>query len=133
VVGGTLDRGGRRGSITRTPCVVRNGDVAVREEKNLARMLEQGRDVTGNEILSLAEDRLQRAGRGVRPQFFVDPWRRGKPARKSRAIPERAAHGLFERNAALRILFHQVRHDFRVGFRDELVAFLLQFFFSARG
>jgi len=26
--------------------------------------------------------------------------------------------------------FPQVRHDFRVGFRDELVAFFLQFFFQ---
>src|SRR5882672_696999 len=129
VVGGTLDRAA---VVVHHAHALRgkNGDVAVREEKNLARMLEQGRDVTGNEILFLAETDYRGRAEACSHNFL---WILGGEENQrvnAAQFLERAAHGFLQGHAALRILFHQVRHDFRVGFRDELVAFFLQFFFQ---
>ena len=107
-----------------------HGDVAIGEEKHLASVLEQGGDVAGDEIFSIAEANHRRRAE-ARGDDFLRIFRGEENQRVDAAqFLQGAAHRFFKRNAALRILFHEVRHDLRVGFGDELVAFLLQLFFQ---
>src|SRR6266705_5402211 len=106
-----------------------NSNVTVREEKHFAGMLEQGRDVAGDEIFSIAEANHRRRAEASRNNLL---WIiRGEENQRVDAAQflQRAAHRFLERNTALRIFLDEVRDDFGVSFGDELVALLLQLFF----
>ena len=104
------------------------GDVAIREEKNLAGMLEQGRNVAGDKVLSFAkpDDGWGTLARG---HYFLRVFCREENQSVDTAqLIQRPAHSFLERDATLRILFNEVRHDFRVRLCRELMARFQEFF-----
>ena len=78
-----------------------NGDITVGKEENLARMFEQGRDVAGDEIFTIAESNDRRRAHARRDNF-LGVLRREEHQRVDAAqFLQRAAHGFLERHAVL--------------------------------
>src|SRR5258707_2929215 len=105
-----------------------DGNVAVREEKRFARMLEQGRNIAGDEIFSLAKANHRRRAQARGDNLLGIIRRKENQCVDAAQFLQRPAYRFFKRNAALRVFFHEVRHNFSVRFGGELVSFLLQLF-----
>src|ERR1700730_7845460 len=107
----------------------KHGDVAVGEEKDFARVLQQRGNVAGNKKFALADADHGRWSHTCRNDL-VRVFRRHEHERVDAAqLFQRAAYGFFEWRG-LGMLLHQVRDDFGVGFRDELVSLALQLLFE---
>ena len=114
-------------SVTRTPSLRQHRHVAIREKKDVARVLQQRRNIAGHEIFAVAQPDHRRRPDSRGNQFLRVL--RGKKHQRIDAaqVLQRLAHRFFERQI-LRVFFHQMRHDLRIRLGDELVAFLLQLF-----
>ena len=95
-------------------------------------MLKQGRDVASDKIFAIAESnhrgRAEARGHDLLRIFCGEKNKRVDATQ----FLERQADRFFEWNAAMGILFHEMRHDLRVRFGGELVAFCLQFFLQLK-
>src|SRR5215472_2975078 len=127
-----------RGPLNRASIVIhytdtvlgQNGDVSVSEKEDFARMFEQSRNVAGDKILLVSQSNDGRRAKS-RGNNFLRILRGKKHQRVNAAqLFQRTADGFLERNAALRVFLHEMRHDLCVRFCDKLVAFFLQLFFQ---
>ena len=103
-----------------------HGDVAVGQEKHVARVREDRGDVGGDEIFVLSQ--ADHGGRaGARGNNFVRV-RGGKNGQGIDAgeLPHGLAHGVFERAAFFHVPLDEVGDDFGVGLGDELVALFFE-------
>ena len=113
-----------------------DGHVAVGEEENVPRVMEDGGNVGGHEIFVVAEADYRRrsVARGNDLVRFVS----GDHGQRKNAgeLLHRLANRIFQRRpmtvGRLRILFDQVGNDFGVGLGGELVAFLDELFLQAK-
>ena len=92
-------------SITRTPLRSEHGDIAIGQEKNIARVVENRGDIAGDEIFVVAEADHSRRARARRDNLSSGRVRKESPARKRRELLHGFAHGLFERAAILSCTF----------------------------
>ena len=103
-----------------------DGDIAIGEEKNLARMMKQRGNIAGDKIFIFAKahDRRRTEPRG---DDFVGLTRRENGERvNAREALDGLADSIFER-LILEIFLDEMRDNFGIGFSDELVAFAHQF------
>src|SRR5713226_4706602 len=105
-----------------------HGDVTIGKEENLAGMLEEGRNVAGDKVLSFAETD-DGWGALARGHNFLRVFRREENQSVDAAqLIQRPTHSFLEGDATLRILFNEVRHDFRIRLCREFMARFLQLF-----
>ncbi len=123
-----------RGAINWTAIVIhhadaalrQDGDIAIREEENLASVFEKRGDIAGDKIFAVAE-----ADDGRRADAGGDDFVRVAGGQKNQGVDaaqlfKRFANRIFQRRAALRVFFHEMRDDFRVRLGHKFVAFALE-------
>jgi len=102
-----------------------HGDVAIGEEKDFSRVLQQGGDIAGHEKFAIAEAD-DRRGAHARRHDLVRIFRGHEHQGINAAqLFQRAAYCFLERRI-FGMFLDQVRDDFRVCFRSELMSFALQ-------
>ena len=103
-----------------------DGDVSVGKEKDVASVRQDTGNITGHEVFVLAQADHNRRAIAGRDDFARVLGREDDQSVDPDQTLGGFAHGVFER-AAVHVFLHQVRHDLRIGLRDELVSFFLQF------
>src|SRR5262249_40405131 len=107
-----------------------DGDIAVGEEKDVARVLKESGNVARDEEFIFTEaNNSGRAHAGSDDLVRVARGHENKGINPAELI-EGFADSVFERDTALGIFFYQMRDNFRVGFGNELVACALELFFQ---
>src|SRR6267142_2694199 len=126
-----------RGALDRAAVVIHHADallreysdVAIGQEKYLAGVLEERRDVAGHKKFALAQ--ADHGGRShARGHDFMRVFRGQEYQRVDAAQFFQRPADCFLQRRILGILFDEVRDDFGVGFGDELMALALQLLFQ---
>ena len=107
-----------------------NGHVAVGQEEHVARVTQNRRHIGGDEVFAVAQTHHYRRP-GARSHDLVRVLA-GDHAQREHAgqLPHRVAHGVFQ--IPIEVLLDQMRDHLRIGFGDELVAFLNQLMFQSQ-
>src|SRR5690242_18302428 len=103
-----------------------HGDVAVRKEENVPRMLEKGGNVAGYEIFSVTEsDHGRRADASCDDLVRITRGEKYQGVNATQLL-EGCSNRLLKRHAALGIFFRKMRHNFRIGLGHKFVALALE-------
>src|SRR6266853_3739329 len=111
----------------------KHGDIAIDQEKHVACVFQQRGNIAGDKIFAFAKTN-DGGWAEARGNNLIGIAGGEKNQRVDSAqLLKRFANGFFQRNwsvAELQIFLDQVRHDFRISFRDEFVPFALQLLFE---
>jgi hypothetical protein len=107
------------------PAARDDGHLLIAEEHDVARVRKNGRNIGGNEELALTEADDDRRPVAYRHDL-VGIVRRDQHEREQSAHVEQRTPDRVLEPVVLHLALDEVRHDFRVGFRDEAVSFLLE-------
>ncbi len=102
----------------------KHGQVTIRQEKHVARVMQNGRHVRRHEVFVFAQPDHHRRPETRGHDFVRIGSRNGRQREHAGDFLDGRAHGLLE--IPVEVLLHQVRDDLGIGLRFELVAFRLQ-------